>query len=257
MRRAKDYYELLEVHPKARQEIIEKAYRVLVRAYHPDLQPPEHKAQAEEMMRLLNEAYQVLSDPEKRAEYDRLMGFARLYETGPLPKEVKCFNHPKVVAIAECEVCHRPICRECFLELDGKVYCLPCAAREYVPPPPTPTLREPKMGWAGTALFYLGFVLYAGLLGWALMILLAPREAQTYRWFLYTLLLAATGGALTLFSLHLLRRARCPRCGAVISQLRLRMEAPWSEFWRPTSLCPACGHPLQRADFRWVRPHPR
>ncbi|MCI8362044.1 MAG: DnaJ domain-containing protein [Clostridia bacterium] len=66
----KDYYEILEVSKNASEEIIEKAYKVLVKKYHPDLQEEQYKKQAEEKMKLINEAYENLSDVDKRKEYD-------------------------------------------------------------------------------------------------------------------------------------------------------------------------------------------
>lgn len=65
-----NYYDILEVSPKASKEIIEKAYKVLAKRYHPDLQQQDNKKEAEEKMKLINEAYEVLSDDEKRKEYD-------------------------------------------------------------------------------------------------------------------------------------------------------------------------------------------
>jgi hypothetical protein len=63
-----DYYEILEVHPKASPEIIKKAYTLLAKKYHPDVYPD--KEFAHKKMSLLNEAYAVLIDPEKRKNYD-------------------------------------------------------------------------------------------------------------------------------------------------------------------------------------------
>jgi DNA-directed RNA polymerase subunit RPC12/RpoP len=62
-----DYYEVLQVHPKAHPEIIKRAYRTLVAQLHahPDL------GGSHQQMVLINRAYEVLSDPELRAEYDR------------------------------------------------------------------------------------------------------------------------------------------------------------------------------------------
>lgn len=65
----KDYYATLGVTRDAPQEAIKKAYRQLARKYHPDVsQEPD----AEARMREVNEAYAVLSDPERRAAYDQL-----------------------------------------------------------------------------------------------------------------------------------------------------------------------------------------
>lgn len=66
----KNYYKILEVDQKASNEIIEKAYKTLVKKYHPDLQNPEKQKEYEEKMKLINEAYSVLSDDYKRTTYD-------------------------------------------------------------------------------------------------------------------------------------------------------------------------------------------
>lgn len=63
-------YDRLEVSRKASPEIIDKAYKTLAKKYHPDLQTAENKAIAEEKMKKINEAYSVLSDEQKRKEYD-------------------------------------------------------------------------------------------------------------------------------------------------------------------------------------------
>ena len=66
----KTLYEILEVSETASKEVIEKAYKVLAKKYHPDLQAPENKANAENQMKKINEAYDILSDETKRKEYD-------------------------------------------------------------------------------------------------------------------------------------------------------------------------------------------
>ena len=66
-----DYYEILEVHPKASQEVIKKAYQVLAKKYHPDVSS-YGREYSEEKIKEINKAYEVLSDPVKRAEYDRM-----------------------------------------------------------------------------------------------------------------------------------------------------------------------------------------
>lgn len=65
----KDYYEILNVDRNATEEEIKKAYRRLALKYHPDRNPGDKYA--EEKFKEINEAYEVLSDPEKRAKYDR------------------------------------------------------------------------------------------------------------------------------------------------------------------------------------------
>ncbi len=64
-----DYYEILGVSRNATQEEIKRAYRRLAKEYHPDRNPGDKEA--EEKLKKINEAYSVLSDPEKRANYDR------------------------------------------------------------------------------------------------------------------------------------------------------------------------------------------
>jgi len=63
-----DYYAILQVHPTATKEVIDAAYRKLASKYHPDI---NDSAKAVDKMKLLNEAYEVLSDPSKRSDYDR------------------------------------------------------------------------------------------------------------------------------------------------------------------------------------------
>jgi curved DNA-binding protein len=66
----KDYYKILGVDRTAKEEDIKKAYRKLALQFHPD-RNPDNK-QAEEKFKEINEAYQVLGDPQKRARYDQL-----------------------------------------------------------------------------------------------------------------------------------------------------------------------------------------
>ena len=67
----KNYYEILEVDKNASQEVIEKAYRTLVKKYHPDLKSEIPKKEAESKIKQINEAYDILSNIEKRETYNR------------------------------------------------------------------------------------------------------------------------------------------------------------------------------------------
>jgi len=64
-----DYYKILELDKKASEADIKKAYRKLARKYHPDLNPND--ATAKQKFQKINEANEVLSDPEKRKKYDQ------------------------------------------------------------------------------------------------------------------------------------------------------------------------------------------
>lgn len=67
-----DYYETLGIKRDADDKAIKAAYRKLARKWHPDLHRGKKQEEAEEKFKKINEAYEVLSDPEKRSKYDRL-----------------------------------------------------------------------------------------------------------------------------------------------------------------------------------------
>lgn len=77
----KDYYKILGVDKNASQKDIQKAYRGLARKYHPDVNPNDKEA--EEKFKEINEAHEVLSDPEKRKEYDELSSYYQRYGRVP------------------------------------------------------------------------------------------------------------------------------------------------------------------------------
>ena len=73
-------YEVLEVSENASAEVIEKAYKVLVKKYHPDLQSPENRLASEKKMKEINEAYDILGDEAKRRQYDEKLSAQREME---------------------------------------------------------------------------------------------------------------------------------------------------------------------------------
>ena len=68
--KSEDFYDILGVPKNATEEQIKKAYRKLALKWHPD-KNPDNKAKAQEEFKKIGEAYSVLSDPNKRAAYDR------------------------------------------------------------------------------------------------------------------------------------------------------------------------------------------
>lgn len=67
-----DYYQILQVHPEAEQEVVEAAFRRLMQKYHPDRLSPEQQqdAQLQERVRAITNAYHVLRSPERRTNYN-------------------------------------------------------------------------------------------------------------------------------------------------------------------------------------------
>lgn len=80
MTKQPNYYRILGVTPIASEDEIKRAYRGLAKHYHPDTMPPEKRDWAREQMARINAAYQVLHNPQHRAEYDRQRGYDK-----PLP----------------------------------------------------------------------------------------------------------------------------------------------------------------------------
>lgn len=139
MKNRRNYYRLLQVQPDAPLEVIKASYRTLMQKlkHHPDL-GGKHSDAA-----LLNEAYAVLCDPDKRAEYDRALrrtdagkgqaarrGRSRKRETrserhasGPQPVCAFCKAAHEASAriddLADCPVCHSPLQRATHLHLAG------------------------------------------------------------------------------------------------------------------------------------------
>ncbi|MFQ5946940.1 MAG: DnaJ domain-containing protein, partial [Anaerolineae bacterium] len=76
----RDYYRILGVERKADPSEIKRAYRRLARRHHPDVNPGD--ANAQERFKEINEAYEVLSDPEKRSKFDQFGARWRQWEQG-------------------------------------------------------------------------------------------------------------------------------------------------------------------------------
>jgi len=71
-----DYYKLLGIDPKAGPQEIKHAYLNQIKRWHPD-KNPDRQAEAEEKTKVLNQAYHILGDEERRKNYDRMLRFTR------------------------------------------------------------------------------------------------------------------------------------------------------------------------------------
>ena len=71
-----NYYKLLEIDPKSDQQTVKQAYLAKIKEWHPD-KNPDRAAEAEEKTKVLNQAYHVLKDPERRKNYDRMLRYTR------------------------------------------------------------------------------------------------------------------------------------------------------------------------------------
>ena len=79
----KDYYQILGVDRDADEKAIKRAYRRLAVQFHPDKNPGDKRA--EDRFKEINEAYEVLGDPAKRAKYDRLGSSYQAWQRGGVP----------------------------------------------------------------------------------------------------------------------------------------------------------------------------
>ncbi len=111
----KDYYQVIGVDKSASQEEIKKAYRKLARKHHPDVNPGDPSA--EDRFRDINEAYQVLSDPEKRRKYDQFGSQWQQYErTGGQPDD---FNWGQWQAQPDAQYGYQNVNQEDLEEMFG------------------------------------------------------------------------------------------------------------------------------------------
>ena len=74
----KNYYEILEVNEHASLDTIKKVFKMQIKASHPDLYSGDEKEKMEKKVKELNEAYEVLSNEKKRAEYDNSLNLEKL-----------------------------------------------------------------------------------------------------------------------------------------------------------------------------------
>ena len=77
-----DYYEILEINKGASEDVIKAAYKALAKKYHPDNNKMNSEL-CEEKLKQLNEAYEVLSDSEKRKRYDESIKYSATQEEKP------------------------------------------------------------------------------------------------------------------------------------------------------------------------------
>lgn len=94
----RDYYEVLGIGKQADEKEIKKAYRKLAKKYHPDTNPGDRTA--EQKFKEVTEAYNVLSDPEKKKLYDQF-GFAAFDETGGARTSVQVQEVPVSMAASD------------------------------------------------------------------------------------------------------------------------------------------------------------
>lgn len=121
-----DYYQILEVSPGSSVEVIKAAYKVLAKKYHPDVYQGD-KTYAGEMMQKINAAYEVLSNPESRAEYDRTNSPES--EKNPVSEAEESYAETGTsVSRIVCPECGRSnpsdaaFCIFCGLDLQGKPF---------------------------------------------------------------------------------------------------------------------------------------
>jgi hypothetical protein len=140
MRAERTLYEVLQVDRGAEPEVIEAAYRRLARMYHPDVST---RAGADRRMKEINAAYDVLSEPGRRAVYDReLVAVAAEVHMAPAEAEespgrepdeegpsswamLGCREHSGEVAVGACQECGAGLCSSCF-ERFQPPWCVAC-----------------------------------------------------------------------------------------------------------------------------------
>lgn len=90
-----NYYELLEVSKNASDEVISKVFKHHIKKNHPDLFNGKEKKEAELKVKKLNEAYEILSNPEKRGEYDQKLAEEESIKNNIKDEEINKLNIEK------------------------------------------------------------------------------------------------------------------------------------------------------------------
>ncbi|HEY5475625.1 MAG TPA: DnaJ domain-containing protein [Tepidiformaceae bacterium] len=137
---ASDWYEILQVSPKAEPEVIRAAYERLSEKHHPDV---DSSPGAAERQQLLDQAFAILSDPVRRAEYDLTRapstgtaatavspGNPAAPVTAParaVARIVPCPRDPEVETALRCSRCDTPICPRCLVQTPVGARCRDCA----------------------------------------------------------------------------------------------------------------------------------
>lgn len=126
-RRDADLYEVLQVSPNAAPEVIEAAYRSLLRRYAADPDPA-----VRERRRAVEAAWSVLGNPERRAAYDAARNGALAPEPAaavgvPPGTVVACPRDPGMETALRCSRCGTPICPRCLVQTPVGARCRDCA----------------------------------------------------------------------------------------------------------------------------------
>lgn len=164
-----DHYEVLQVSPSASPEVIEAAYRGLMRKYGEDPDPA-----VRELRQHVEAAFAVLSNEQLRAAYDAQRNGAATEPTPPAEPEpyafrpatvVECPRDPGVETALRCSRCDTPICPKCLIQSPVGARCRDCAR---IVKSPIYTLDNASMARAAVASLVGGVVM--GLI-WGLVLL--------------------------------------------------------------------------------------